>query len=669
MTDTLTTRSAADTLTDLIHSAISPDASPRPVQVALTCDIEAKMLAAESGDAPIGERRCAHIAPVGSGKSFAYLVPAALAATRGHRTVISTESINLQTQLAVKDAPAVAETLAAAGLRKPVVAVVKGVSNYVCLHEVERTIHEIESSTGFVLDQHSPARLLAGLRRAGVDAELSGVLMWACELFCNETAVGDRLDCPSVISDEVWAKVSSSRCASKPTDKTRLCGHARAKKAGASADIVITNHALLAVQAVRNVPAVFGGAIGDFTHVVIDEAHQLPHVIRSQGHTRLEVRSVEALADALTPIDRQTGEALREVADDMRAAVSLCEPGEIDLEEEGFSALFARARVILTSAEKVLASVPSVSEATWRMFMRTQDALAAFPTPDEDDQGVQWIEGASVETSPVDVSGIAHARLFGKRSVSCVSGTLPRTFTRDSGVGGKVVEHASPFADAYARSRVVIAMPNERQWSRLERNGSLDLRAHEEWAADVVVRYVNDNGGATLVLAATTQAGKRYAQALRARGRGYDVYTQWDGVGVGESVRRFRENASSVLVGVKSLMTGTDVSGDSLTQVIIDRVPRARPNIVDDARVEARIGSRVSAFRARHEIYTVDASLVLTQACGRLIRSADDHGQVVVLDPRLSPNSPVTYAKATRAEYRRSFAPFGEVLDQVTPGL
>jgi ATP-dependent DNA helicase DinG len=683
--------SAVALLGGVVAEHIGPEAVPRYAQRLLAGTVDARMRAAESVEGrprelldseEIAATRSATIAPVGSGKSYAYLVPAALAALRGHRTVISTESINLQTQLADKDVPAVAATIRRLTGAEVRAAVVKGAGNYVCFHQAEDSFDGLASRAGVRL---SPEEYLTahGVKKAtnriatalSDDRDVLAVRLvgWALGRQFLDEDPGDRSACPYEIDDALWRMVSNRRCPGE-ADAETICGHLRAKACGMRADIVITNHSLLAVQATRGIPTVFGSpSLGRFRHLVVDEAHRLPAVVREQGRRELSPARLRGLAKTLER-HRDIAEALSATADTLAStARRLHRRGEretvIDPDSEaidsllsGIGELTASARAAVQSGDGNLDHLNALSD--------LDDVLDAFPDPeDPPDRAVRWTTGEALCVSPIEVGGLVSGRIYltGSEkealSVNCVSGTLPRDFTGEAGLGGGLIEHPSPFHDAYEASSAILASPSQQEWDQLAPEGHLDLLAHRVWVRRKLPGLVRANGGATLVLAATSASGKEYADELRTQlsGSGIDVYSQWDGLGLGELVRRFRENTASVLVGVRSLMTGTDVPGQALTQVIIDRVPRPAGNVVDDARVEAKVRSGIRKHSAVQAVYTTAAQLLLAQAVGRLIRSSGDRGRVIVLDPRLDTKAPVSYAAPTRRAYMRALRDFGTV--------
>jgi ATP-dependent DNA helicase DinG len=242
-----------------------------------------------------------------------------------------------------------------------------------------------------------------------------------------------------------------------------------------------------------------------------------------------------------------------------------------------------------------------------------------------------------------------------KLSVSVLSATLPANCVFDLGVDARRVVHESPFADAYERSWVFIPKASRAELGRpgVSRT-TFDVERHPEWAAGLICELVEANRGSALVLAATTSAGKLYAERLRRAHRRMTILSQWDGPPVRRLVEAWRDDHASVLVGTRGLMTGVDAPGATCSLVIVDRCPRSASNPVDDARVENLVTRlQIDRSAADRMVYVADAALLLEQAAGRLIRSSTDHGVIAVLDPRLLPTriGDFHYPEATRKVY------------------
>nr|WP_232488765.1 helicase C-terminal domain-containing protein [Brevibacterium antiquum] len=177
-----------------------------------------------------------------------------------------------------------------------------------------------------------------------------------------------------------------------------------------------------------------------------------------------------------------------------------------------------------------------------------------------------------------------------------------------------------------------------------------------------MTELIRSNGGSALVLATSAEGGKAYAHALRSA-LDVPVYDQWSSAGASVLRHNFTSNESSVLVATRGMMTGLDVPGDALSLVIIDRIPRAPMNAVDNARADLISSDGVSGFLEQDDVYGSDAAVLLEQAAGRLIRSISDTGMVALLDPRISPKSDLTNKRnPSYRYYKQIIKPFGTKL-------
>ncbi|WP_146839729.1 helicase C-terminal domain-containing protein [Cellulomonas hominis] len=702
--------------------------------------------------------------------SFSYGVPAGLlAATTGRRAVISTESLALQSQIIDKDAPVVVEAVKAATGVEVTFEVLKGWSNWSCIKAAIGTAHDL---LGEMVDtgQWAPSdadldllieRLEDGLgdptvmRLDGGATTTRGTLValvhWVLRQHkVAEDAPGDRHSYPGAATDADWSQVSvsPSECpGAKSCPMAKLCKPAAAKERAARADVLVTNHSLLAVQASKRVSVVIGSAsLGRFDAVIVDEAHALPGKVRDQGAGEVSGRRImSAVRGARSILD-----------DGDRAVSSILAAGEIlsgDVQQE-LEALWRQHRgqgetlrlpndvnpladtgamiedwvsnlqLILNRAVRAAGNRDQVRA---RRIKARLDSLKADASDiAEHRSGVaRWVQEnsagdhtwLSANLSPVDVSGALQANVWtqadpdadpaavkvthvdeghlpdpGSRqeaqlaeqaadpaleapieekapriplSVVAVSATLPAGFARQAGLSVDPVAYESPFGDAYRESMLYV--PSAASAADVAALSStkggrprFEVTRHLPWALEKMPALVDASGGGALILSATAAAGRRYAEELRTRSRGWAVHSQWDGPPARSIVAAWKADTHSILIGTRSLMTGVDAPGETNRLVIVDRVPRAAANPVDDARVEDLIArTKMSEWAARDAIYAVDAALLLEQAVGRMIRSTSDRGLVAVLDPRLLKGSSFSYNEPTRRIYMGALAHFG----------
>lgn len=639
----------------------------------------------------VGRGSSANEAPTGSGKSLAYLVPAMLAAVQGERTVVSTQSLSLQSQLANKDAPVVVDAVASLVGRRPTFAVLRGWSNYVC---ALAAMNEASRLVG--VDAPTPESMLEAFdgQTTVLDGNLD-LVEWAIrQVVDSEDA--ERSTYGGDATDAEWRTVSTTPSECPGVDHCRfgeVCPAARARQLAAAADVVITNHALLAVQAAKGVPVVVGSKrLGQIDHLVVDEAHALASAVRSQGSGEVSGRRLLSCVRAFegTVVESQANtdalRAIRSVAErvdrqlvemlDARTVVTIeaGDPNVEDVVSEVKAALKTlRSRVPKTESLafgpgdlKIMRLVGRISSYEDDLSVMASDAIGVARWIERE----EWrgVSSAIARLSLVDVSGRLRGNLYESvgedaepLSVSLVSATLPQAAVVDLGVSARVTVHPSPFEDAYERSALYVPKDHDGQLLRQTggRRPAFDVERHIAWAERHIVRLVEANRGSALILSATAASGRRYVETLRRCAGDWEVLSQWDDRPAAATISRWRSQTMSVLVGTRGLMTGVDAPGATCSLVVVDRVPRSAGNPVDDARV-ALLSERLSLSRwdADRLVYVADAATLLEQAAGRLIRSADDHGVLAVLDPRLLKTYAAAYPEPTRKQYLAALGAF-----------
>jgi ATP-dependent DNA helicase DinG len=677
-------------------------AEPRPGQVALAHDIL---------DGMISKTHHSGEAPTGVGKSLAAAAPAAImAALRQERTIIATESLSLQAQLVDKDLPVVVEAVFDVMGRRPKFALLKGWSNYVCVAAAVQAASE--------LTMQAPTTVAHALETVSaiIASPESEVIKWALEQVVDDES-GDKATMPLDSSNEIWDTVSTTPAECPGVAECQfgeMCRPAKARELASEASIVVTNHAMLAMQAAIGVPVVIANkTIGPIHHLVIDEAHGLANTVRSQGATSVSawrlfdvLRSVEHLhsgSPGKTKMLRTGGlEVMRDL--DRHLASKLSRGKTIATIAPNVACLgdgtddlvlgwLERARALVPRPDssivlrevrdryRAIAKIDALKNAITSMatdatnvarWIEIETRYARQPT------GLESLTGAVLRLSPVDVAPLLIANLYDAQvigevvdedatlvmSVTAMSATLPQSAVFDLGVSARREEYESPFSVAFANSALFIPKANADNLAQLcsTDNGKFrfNTSAHAAWAASVINDLVGANEGSALVLSATTAAGKLYAESLRRAHPHLTVLSQWDGSSTQNMVKRWRDDHDAVLIGTRSLMTGTDAPGQTNTLVICDRVARSAGNPVGDART-AKIQERleIDKWAADRFTYVADASLLLEQAAGRLIRSVSDSGMVAVLDPRLLKSSPVKYPEPTRRIYMEPLEKFG----------
>lgn len=706
---TQTTAEALTILKECVHIVTgTSDATARPGQQKLTRDIAHALRT---------KTHIAGIAPTGTGKSLAVLSAAADAAHNHHeRTLVSTDSLALQGQYISKDLPVVAEALNTLTGHTLTYAVLKGVGNYVDPMKLIAAAQEItgENTTDLTkLKTHLTKGKTNKQFTPPQDTKISSLkklILWGIDTYFDDDHPGDRESCPINHTATEWSIISaSSEEAAKEEDTGYIPKSVAARERVAEAEIVITNHTLLGIQASKSLPIVIGNMkLGAFDNIIVDEGHTLPNAVRSQGQTELSRQKIVRLTrtctrvienDALTKTGWELGEKIHR---NLRMFLGNNQERRVEAEhhplpDDLIKSLFD----FLDAANKIVDAAKSSKETQIQVkYRRAKSSLSAMQTYvkelSEHNEGVtRWVapthgtDEIVFAASPVNVAGLIVANLWTKETeegvtpehtrqvggetrqrlgVAVVSATLPQGFEYEAGITGEMREYESPFANSYAASALYI--PATETPDDLERLGTrnyrgelkFDTNKHIHWCTDHIIELCEANQGSALVLAAKTSSGKHYVEQLREQLPQYTVLSQWDGEQTTTLVNKWREDKHSILVGTKSFMTGIDVKGESNTLVIVDRPPRSAKNAVDDARVEV-IATKVGGDKwlADRLVYVSDAALLLDQAAGRLIRSIDDTGLVAVVDPRLVkyPGAVFTYPEPTRNMYMGPLRKFG----------
>jgi ATP-dependent DNA helicase DinG len=617
----------------------------RPGQVTMA---EAVRQAIETGE------HLAVQAGTGTGKSLAYLVPAVRhALTTGSTVVVATATIALQRQLIDRDLPRLVTALTPVLDREPSFAILKGRRNYLCLHRERGGVAEDPQDALFDPADAGPASPLG--------RQVKRLHEWA-----EETTTGDRDELVPGVPEAAWRQVSVSAQECIGAQRCPFgsrCFAERARDAAARADIVVTNHALLAIDATSDIDV-----LPEHDVVIVDEAHDLVDRVTSATTGELSGPAVEVAArraGRLTESAAAEG-APTAVADPLRhAAAALAidlgdaPPGRMDELSVTLAATLTSVRDAAGAcADAVRASAASEEEdpqrmAAARMTLASLDELQrtasrildAFGEQVTERGEVVWLDRAPDETrrpatlrvAPLDVGRVLRSRLFGARTVALTSATLA--------LGGSF----APLAIQWGLSLKPSVDGDEHlAWTGMDvgspfdhpRSGILYVARHlpppgrdqlPEAYLTELEELIDAAGGRTLGLFSSMRAAKQAAGALRER-ISQPLLCQGDDL-TAQLVRQFAGDEPTCLFGTLSLWQGVDVPGNSLQLVVIDRIPFPRP---DDPLASAR--QRAVAARGGNGFMTVAASqaaLLLAQGAGRLLRTMTDRGVVAVLDPRL----------------------------------
>lgn len=602
------------------------------------------------------ERHLAVQAGTGTGKSLAYLVPAFRHAQEtGSTVIVSTATLALQRQLVERDLPRLAEALEPHLAKKPTFAIMKGRSNYVCLNKVSRA-SELESEDT-LLDADSPSALGRHVQR---------VYEWA-----EDTETGDREDLEPGVPDLAWRQVSvtSAEC----LGATR-CPHGEdcfaelARRRAADVDVVVTNHALLAIDAVADV-----NILPEHDVVIIDEAHELDGRITSVSTAEITGRALKMAATRAKSLGANgKDQRLTEQAAELTQLLGEFLPGRwTDLPEEAKQQLMALADT-LSSCRDTIARTPEGEQASDpEKFAERQNLanhlstlveaiariLDVFATGDPAAHAdVVWLERDertltdTLAVAPLSIAGMLHEKLFGEQTVVLTSATLA--------LGGRFDAMAAQWG-----------LPKG-TWDSLDvgypfnpaRSGILYTASHlpqpgrdglSPETLEEIRELIMAAGGRTLGLFSSRRAAQQAAEALKPK-IPFDIFLQGED-SIGALVDKFTKNENSCLFGTLSLWQGVDVPGPSCSLVLIDRIPFPRPdNPLMQARTEAAKAAGRNGFM---EVSATHAALLMAQGAGRLLRSVDDRGVVAVLDNRLETKRYGSYLRDSMPQMWRTTDP------------
>jgi ATP-dependent DNA helicase DinG len=594
-------------------------------------------------------------AGTGTGKSLGYLVPALL---HDRRVVVATATLALQHQLVERDIPALTEAARHVLHRGPSYAVLKGRSNYACLHRIREGVPD---------DQGTLVDLPAG----SIGDEVVRLRTWA-EEEAEAQGPGDR-DAAPKHTDRAWRQVSVTHRECLGAAKCPFgqeCFAERARDKAAHSQLVVTNHSLLAIDAIEGVPM-----IPEYDVVVIDEAHELAARVTQAATDELSVPEVERAARrSQRHVEGVEADDLADAGDALRVAYDACSPGRLDELPEALADALASVR---DAARRVLSAFPKASadsdpdagltqaRGAVQELHATAERMAA-----NDETDVLWLSdrerGSQLYVAPLQVWEPLRDKLLSTKTVVLTSATLmlggdfSAVATSLGLKPDERVDHSLSEAPAEPGSRVV--EPGSRgvepvettpadtlPWRGIDvgspfdypRQAILYVARHlpppgrdglGAAQTDEIVDLVDAAEGRTLGLFSSRRAAEAAAEVVRERLPHLVTMAQGEAQ-LPELARLFTEDPHSCLFGTLSLWQGLDVPGDACQLVLIDRIPFPRP---DDPLMSAR---QRAADRAGGNgfmrVAATHAALLLAQGSGRLIRTRTDRGVVAVLDPRL----------------------------------
>ena len=583
-------------------------------------------------------------AGTGTGKSLSYLVPAIV---HGKKVLVATATLALQRQLVERDLPKIKPALEKVLKRDLTFAVYKGVGNYLCLQKMNGAISDPDGEILMEIGalEKDQKRLRAWAQTPGVS--------------------GDRDDAPDV-DRRVWYanSVSGRECIGK--DECTFgsqCFSANAKAKAQTADVVVTNHTLLAIEIVDSHPI-----LPERDAIILDEAHEFMDRTTQAVTEELTAGGVERAAKmAAKHMPNKTTLAFAKAADEFAEAIGdFAKDVRVDPTRAGRlpelpSSLVSPIRKVKEASAAVIALIQADSDVIDPDAMaqrarvkgatnEVQQIASKMLRPGA--HQVMWFEPSfsTLYLAPLAVSGVLRANLLTQSPVIATSATLT--------IGKSF--------DAIAKSiGFVVGSEVEEEESEAQ-NGEidpanvqmLDVGSPFDFAAQGMLylpRHIPEPGRDGPSLDALTELGELIEAA---GGRTLALFSSWRGVemadehlrkvladlklpiitqkrgdSVGPLVERFAKDPSSILLGTIGLWQGIDVPGPSCTLVAIDRIPFPRP---DEPVMAARSAEADAAGGSGFmQVSLPRAALLLAQGTGRLIRSLDDRGVVAILDSRI----------------------------------
>jgi ATP-dependent DNA helicase DinG len=582
-------------------------------------------------------------AGTGTGKSLGYLVPALL---HSDRVVVATATLALQHQLVERDIPALVEAGKHVLHETPSYSVLKGRSNYACLHRVREGV---PNDQGVLVD----------VPEGSMGSEVLALRKWV-EEEASAGGTGDRDSAPRH-TDRVWRQVSVSHRECLGAAKCPFgqeCFAELAKERAARSQLIVTNHSLLAIDAIEGVPM-----IPEYDVVVIDEAHELASRVTQAATAELTPVQVERAAKrAGRYVAGLEADDLADASDALRDALADNPAGRLDPVPTDIADALAlvrdAARTLISAFGKENDDAGATQAKGWAQeVFATAERMAA-----DSDSDVMWITdrdtargGLMLSVAPLQVWGPLRDRLLTDKTVVFTSATLKlggdfdavattiglKPAERVTGECPEPVENVQPWRGIdvgspfdYGKQGILYVA------AHLPRPGRDGLGAQQ---LDEIVDLVDAAEGRTLGLFSSRRAAESAAEALRVRLPHLTILAQGDAQ-LPELTKQFLEDPHTCLFGTLGLWQGLDLPGETCQLVIIDRIPFPRP---DDPLMSAR--QRAADRAGRNGFMTVSAThaaLLMAQGSGRLIRTSTDRGVVAVLDPRLEST---TYARFIQA--------------------
>ncbi|MDZ5622066.1 ATP-dependent DNA helicase [Nocardioides sp. HM23] len=596
---------------------------------------------AESMAAPSGRRHLLVQAGTGTGKSLGYLVPAL---HHNKRVVVATATLALQHQLVERDLPRLSTAVEGRTGVDTSYAVLKGRSNYACLHRIREGVPD---------EQGELIKAEAALGALG--KKVLALREWA-EGEAKAEGTGEK-DAAPRHTDREWRQVSVTARECLGAAKCPFgeeCFAERAREKAHRSHLIVTNHSLLAIDAIEGVPM-----IPDYDVVVIDEAHELTARVTQAATDELWASEVERAARrSARHVKSDSGDPagdLEDAAGALRAAIGEARPGRFDAVPDDLADALSLVRDAARALASAFPKADASDEADAGLTQAKGNVQELFATADRmaanADSDVLWLtEGTDrlpprLCIAPLQVWGPLRDKLLADKTVVMTSATLM--------LGGDFTSVATSVG-LKASERVPLGSVEEMEddaepWVGLDVGSPFDYGKQSilyvarhlpqpgrdglgTAQLDEITELVDAADGRTLGLFSSRRAAETAADYVREKLPHLTTLAQGDAQ-LPELARQFVEDPHTCLFGTLGLWQGLDVPGDTCQLVIIDRIPFPRP---DDPLMSARQKAADQAGgNGFMQVAATHAALLLAQGSGRLIRTHEDRGVVAVLDPRL----------------------------------
>ncbi|MBU9766089.1 ATP-dependent DNA helicase [Mycobacterium sp. TNTM28] len=598
-------------------------------------------------------------AGTGTGKSLAYLVPSIAHALQTEQpVVVSTATIALQRQLVDRDLPRLVNSLAEALPRKPTFALLKGRGNYLCLNKIHNGSAEEPDSL-------SQVELFSPMAVSAIGRDVQRLTEWS-----SDTETGDRDELVPGVPDRSWSQVSVSARECIGVSRCPFgtdCFAERAREKAGAADVVVTNHALLAIDALSDF-----SVLPEYELLVVDEAHELADRVTGVATAELSATSMAVAHRKMSRlVDDELAQRFEAAVATLSSLLHELDAGRIDVLDEELGIYLTALRDAANAARTAIDTSPSdpqAASARTEAVTALSDVsdtatriLTSFVPPIPDRLDVVWVareESANatrviLRVAPMSVAGLLRTRLFANVTAVLTSATLTLggnfdAMARNWGLGG-FADSGEPAKPGGTGEPGGSGAPAKPGWRGLDvgspfehaKSAILYVAKHlpppgrdgtDARTLDEIEGLITAAGGRTLGLFSSMRAAKAAAEVMRGR-LTTPVLCQGEDT-TSALVQQFSDDPETSLFGTLSLWQGVDVPGPSLSLVLIDRIPFPRPDdpllTARQRAISAHGGNGFMAVAANH------AALLLAQGTGRLLRHTDDRGVIAVLDSRLA---------------------------------